>query len=220
MYMELGLEPIDQDEDLWWIFHLHDMRGTAIYSASTSVLRFTKAVIIGEQMDNHRKPETFQMLLHDTEYDAYLEMFRPGDAPVFYLGIKARHMLPSDSPSASLYADMFIRYGKLLYEVFHPIYAYAENLSTVVDRESVEQYLLTHVFWAQCFGPGFMNEVGDEVLRNAPAWRSEGLNDGGLLYVLAASPYLFHGIRQYWQTSREYFQKHGLVSIQWADQAR
>ncbi len=50
MYMELGLEPIDQDEDLWWIFHLHDMRGTAIYSASTSVLRFTKAVIIGEQI--------------------------------------------------------------------------------------------------------------------------------------------------------------------------
>lgn len=129
----------------------------------------------------------------------------------------AEHVIPPESSEARLNADLFLEYGKLCYRVLKPLYAFAENLNIHIAMDDVRAYRLTHICWAQFFGPDFVQEVGQEVLMNAPVWRNENLGDGGLLYVLAPSPYLHRGPRQYWDQAREYFARHVSTPIEWSD---
>jgi hypothetical protein len=46
---------------------------------------------------------------------------------------------------------------------------------------------LPHIYWANFFSPAYVEQLGRDRLMNAPGWKKESLNDGGLLYVLTPS---------------------------------
>ena|SRR5579859_1446631 len=121
------------------------------------------------------------------------------------------------TPRARANADRFLEYGKLCYRILQPAYAFTETFNTWVEEADVHAARLTHIFWAQCFGPAFIRSSGPDVLIHAPAWRNENLGDGGILYVLAASPYLQQGPRSFWQQAKSYFAQHVAWPLQWGD---
>jgi hypothetical protein len=50
-------------------------------------------------------------------------------------------------------------------------------------NEEIAAGKLRFVFWANFFGPAYVEQYGREFLWNAPGWRVEELEDGGILYV-------------------------------------
>lgn len=216
-YIDLALEPISQEEDLWWIFYLQNNCPWETYQALLGAFRMRQVHLISEQVDTPKHPETFQAVLRDERCDVHVEILSPGDSSRLYLGVNAAKMLPPEALSARLNADIFLEYGKLCYHILKPLYAFAETLNTFIDEEAVKQHQLTHVCWAQFFGPNFVQGVGQERFMRAPAWRNENLENGGLLYVLAASPCLYQGAGQYWQQARDYFAHFIPTSLTWSD---
>ena len=117
------------------------------------------------------------------------------DARYFYRKNVAQSSHPPTSQAARVNSDLFLEHGKVCYRILRPLYAFSWSLNDYVERYQVEVFRLTHIFWAQFFGPDFSYSIGRNFLAGAPAWRNENMDDEGLLYVLAESPYLFNGPR-------------------------
>jgi hypothetical protein len=215
--MEENLDwlPIDVTEDFWWIFCL---RSVQTLNALQPLL--DKLENIGLRVVNtYLSAPYFRLILSEETGDTYYQLSNPSDdiLPYLFLGTLDEQFIPPDSLEARLRADQILEYGKVCYRVLQPLYAFAENMNTYVERADVEAYRLTHICWAQFLGSDFVEAVGHDILINAPAWRNENLGDGGLLYVLAASPYLYRGPRQYWEAARQYFKQYISDTIVWSD---
>ncbi|MFN8445968.1 MAG: hypothetical protein U0175_34575 [Caldilineaceae bacterium] len=215
--MDLEIDPLDQEQDLWWIFYLGDSLSWQNIKKLFSAFEIAGLVTVGQHVDLVDLSETFQMIFKDTQYNMCIECLRTEDSSCFYLGANTFNVLPADSVEVRLAADRFLEYGKLCYHIFNPVYALAQNLNVYLATDDVLSSQLTHIFWSQIFGPNFVNTFGREILVNAPGWRNENLGDGGLLYVLASSPYCYKGNSQYWQDARDYFTKLGRPDILWSD---
>jgi hypothetical protein len=214
IYQDHNIEPIDFGEDLWWNFYLQKPLGMETRRPLVDSFTRLGMQVAGEYVSDPH----YQLLFHDEEAGIYFEVSNGDDVSSHLtLGMRADEVLPPDSLLARLNADRFLEYGKVCYQALQPVYAFAENLNTYVERDDVEACQLTHICWAQFFGPDFARGIGRKVLINAPAWRNENLGDGGLLYVLAASPYLYQGPWQYWEAARQYFEQHIPRPIVWSD---
>lgn len=206
---------IDLTEDFWWVFYLKEPQSTStLQPLFDEFTRLNLAIV-----DTYVSDPYVRMILHEEGGDMYFELSSPSDdvAPYLFLGTLDEYFVPPDSLEARMRADRFIEYGKTCYRFLGPVYAFAENLNTYIKNEDVQRHNLTHVCWAQFFGPDFVHGFGRETLLNAPAWRNENLGDGGILYVLAASPYLYRGPRQYWSAAREYFSRYLSSPLVWSD---
>jgi hypothetical protein len=204
----------DMVEDLWWVFHLSQDIYPGVQHDLTKAFCQCEIQVVSE----HLSEPFFRILFQDTMTDVLFQISSPDDlAPYLFLGIKADFVLPPETPASRLNADLFLEYGKLCYEILRPKHAFAENLNTHIEMADVDASRLTHICWANLFGPRFVKGIGREILINAPAWRNENLGDGGILYVLAASPYLYRGPRQYWEAARQYFRQHIPRPIVWSD---
>jgi hypothetical protein len=207
---------IDPTEDLWWMFYLREPQtAETVQPLMDALCQQGLEVCRTAVSDTH-----FSTLLMDHQAAFYLELTNPSDdvAPYLFLGAQGDRFLPANSAEARLRSDYLLEYGKLCYRVMRPQYAFAESANTYVEPKDIEQHRLTHVCWAQLIGPQFVSGFGRDLLVNAPAWRNENLEDGGLLYVLAASPYLTRGPRQVWQQARDYLGRHVAGPMWWADQ--
>lgn len=88
----------------------------------------------------------------------------------------------------------FLHLGKRLYQTVQPRYGWIERLTFWNPEkagytmwEDVEQLGLPHIYWANFFGPAYVEKLGKDILMQAPGWKVEELNDGGLVYVLSPS---------------------------------
>ena len=206
---------IDETEDLWWVFYLSQIVRQDLGYSLAKVFTQRGMQVISE----HLSQPFFQIVVRDTLTDIRIEISNASDdlKPYLFLGMKADLVLPPDAVTARLNADLFLELGKIGYQVLQPKYAFGENLNMYVEMADVDASRLTHVCWANLFGPQFVRGIGRDLLINAPAWRNENLGDGGLLYVLAASPYLYQGPQQYWGAARQYFNQHIPGVIVWSD---
>jgi len=207
---------IDSTEDLWWVFYLQ----APITMKETQPLIDEFRLRGLEVTHADSSPPYFKILLREATTGAQIELSNPSDdvAPYAFLGMQGDNFVPPDSSEARSFGDHFLEYGKVCYRFLRPLYAFAENMNVFVDREDVENSRLTQVFWSQLFNARYAKEFGDKLLMNAPGWRNENLGDGGLLYSLAASPYLYHGPRQCWDAARAYFKRHlPDLDLQWSD---
>lgn len=205
---------IDSTEDLWWVFYLE--QPPQIQGLQPLVDQFAN---LGCHVADLQRSECFFRILLQEPGGSYLELSNSSDdiSPHLFLGALADRFLPPDSAEATLQSDRFLEYGRICYRSMEPLYAFAEDLNVYVEMEAVRAHRLTHVFWAQLFGPGYVQGLGQEILMNAPAWRSEIMGNGGVSYVLAATPYLYRGPHQYWSAAREYFKQNLPHPIEWSD---
>lgn len=105
----------------------------------------------------------------------------------------------------SRYCTLFLELGKHLYEVVKPSFGWIDLYhGWTTTHEDIESINLTHLYWANFFGPRYMECIGRDKILNAPAWDIEELSDGGLLYLLA--PHLGNTDEHVSTTAvREYF---------------
>jgi hypothetical protein len=96
-------------------------------------------------------------------------------------------------------ANGMLALGLLLYPFLHPKFGWIDELGNNSPTEkSIEATELKYIFWANFFGPEYVNKYSRAFLLNAPGWRKEELDDGGILYVVGESyfdwwKYRFHG---------------------------
>ena len=208
------LPSIDSIEDLWWVAYLRKEQTT-----DTAAILIDELANMGyETVGLYESPPFFRFTLRN-RVGRYFELCNASDdsAPFFFVGTVAEQFLPPSSREARLLADEFLEIGRVLYHSMKPIYVSAENMNTYVEIEDLLSGNLTHVFWAQIWGPACVDALGSALLRGAPGWRNENLGDGGVPYALSASPYLYLGPRQRWQDAREYFARHLTGTIDWSD---
>lgn len=213
---DFDLPIIDSTEDFWWVFYLQ-----VPITIEKAVPLLGELKLRGlEVIYTDSSPPYFKVRLRETSTGAQFELSNPSDdvAPYVFFGTQGDSFVPPDSSNARACADDFLEYGKLCYRFLHPLYAFAENMNAFVGREDLENGHLTHVFWGQLFSSRYVEKLGKKLLMNAPGWRNENLGDGGLLYTLAASPYLYRGSRQYWTAARLYFERYlPDWKLQWSD---
>lgn len=87
------------------------------------------------------------------------------------------------------YSRFFLDIGKSLYEVLQPTFGWVDfDYGLFTTHEDIEALELPTLYWANFFGPAYVNKIGRDKILSAPAWAIEELADGGLLYVLASCP--------------------------------
>jgi hypothetical protein len=95
----------------------------------------------------------------------------------------------------------FLQMSIALYELLHPLYGFIHQTEDKVERSTVynEKYGKTAIpvnlnkgipgiFWANFFGPDFVEMVGKSKLLIAPSFKTIELSDGGILILTSSSP--------------------------------
>lgn len=88
-------------------------------------------------------------------------------------------------------ARRLLELAKVIYNTIQPRFAWIERCHWKghTTPDDVMKLKLPHIYWANFFSPAYVEELGREFLLNAPGWKKEPLDDGGLLYVLSPSLY-------------------------------
>ncbi len=85
-------------------------------------------------------------------------------------------------------ARSFLDFVLTLYPHLRPAYGWIDEVGTNAPKSAQAASLkLTHICWANIFGPPYVEKYGLDFLLGAPGWRVEQLPDGGVLYVLSPS---------------------------------
>jgi hypothetical protein len=86
------------------------------------------------------------------------------------------------------YTQRLLDLCKHLYSVLQPQFGWLDRCHRqgYTTDEHVNKLGLPHLYWANFFGPAYVQSLGKEFLLEAPAGRVEKLGDGGILYVLDA----------------------------------
>lgn len=82
-----------------------------------------------------------------------------------------------------------------LYKFTKALYIYGEGENSISDEYNIKLTkdeliggAVKNLFWINILSPPFVKIIGREKLLSAPAWKIEGLADGGILLVLAPNP--------------------------------
>ncbi|MBI4317573.1 MAG: hypothetical protein HY675_03705 [Chloroflexi bacterium] len=82
----------------------------------------------------------------------------------------------------------FLRFAELIYPHLGPAYGWLDEVGERLYRgQDVPARKLAYIFWANFFGPPYVEKYGRDFLLGAPGWRVEELSDGGILYVISPS---------------------------------
>lgn len=95
-------------------------------------------------------------------------------------------------------ATGFLLFGELIHADLGPTYGWIDEVGTRLhSTRDISARKLEYIFWANFFGPAYVERYGRDFLLGAPGWRVEELDDGGILYVLSPS------FVDLWQVVRE-----------------
>jgi hypothetical protein len=79
-------------------------------------------------------------------------------------------------------------FAELLYPHLRPKYGWIDEPSgNLPSAKSIAATRREYIFWANFFGPEYVERYGRDFLLNAPGWKVEQLDDGGILYVATES---------------------------------
>ena len=114
--------------------------------------------------------------------------YGPNESPVqtsVYLRTHDAWMFNEAKYPREYYAQLMLRLGKALYAILHPVFGSIDFCSNRTREKDVQALKIPHIYWANFFGPEYVEKYGKEYFLNAPGWLHEELDDGGILYVLA-----------------------------------
>jgi hypothetical protein len=99
-----------------------------------------------------------------------------------------------DRYNPEFYAKIYLEIGKALYTIIQPTFGWSDlDYGLRTSHEDIESLALPHLYWANFFGPAYVEKLGRSRIMSAPAWQIQELGDGGILYVLGPSPSLSEG---------------------------
>jgi hypothetical protein len=81
-------------------------------------------------------------------------------------------------------ADGQLALGQMLYPKLRPTYGSIDESGGNRVGKYLERTELRYIFWANFFGPKFVEGLGRKFLLDAPGWKKQELDDGGILYVV------------------------------------
>jgi hypothetical protein len=82
-------------------------------------------------------------------------------------------------------SSYFLELGRKLYMIVKPSFGWIDQYhGWTTTHEDIESLSLRLLYWANFFGPKFVQKLGRDKIMNAPAWKVEELIDGGILYLL------------------------------------
>lgn len=88
---------------------------------------------------------------------------------------------------SEIYSGLLLAIAIELYNVLSPAFGWIDfNFGIFTTHEDVELVNLPALYWANFFGPHFVNKLGKQKIDSAPNWKLEQLADGGYLYVLSS----------------------------------
>lgn len=89
--------------------------------------------------------------------------------------------------SSEDHCENLLHIVRLLYKAYKPRYGWVERglMSGYTTRDAIKNLEIPHIYWANIFGPEYVEKYGKEYFQNAPGWLCEFLDDGGCLYVLS-----------------------------------
>lgn len=110
------------------------------------------------------------------------------DVPITTLSIDSRYTKPYNNNDPSLIYEFVLE----LYDYLSPSYVYGDT--HLIDRthpttEGVKNRRLEEIFWVNGFGPEMATNIGRERLGEAPAWRIDDCDDGGIFLWTSPLPY-------------------------------
>jgi len=109
------------------------------------------------------------------------------------------------------YAQLLLRLAKELYTILHPVFGSIDFCSNRTREKDVQALEIPHIYWANFFGPEYVEKYGKEYFMKAPGWLHEELDDGGILYVLA--PVMARRVKGYKALVEEVKAYFGLKSV-------
>jgi hypothetical protein len=78
--------------------------------------------------------------------------------------------------------------GCVLYRLFRPKYGFIdEGGANAPSPRMVKNTELKSILWTNFLGPAYVEKFGHDFLMEAPGWKKERLDDGGILYVVTKS---------------------------------
>jgi hypothetical protein len=81
-----------------------------------------------------------------------------------------------------------LTFGELIYREAHPALGYIDQMGyNSPSDKHVKRRELKYIFWANFWGPAYVEKYGRSFLRGAPGWENQELDDGGILYVATES---------------------------------
>lgn len=83
------------------------------------------------------------------------------------------------------YARLLLQLAKDLYTILHPVFGSIDFCSNRTREKDVQALKIPHIYWANFFGPEYVEKYSKAYFLKAPGWLHEELDDGGILYVLA-----------------------------------
>ncbi|MFC3958539.1 hypothetical protein [Halovivax cerinus] len=123
------------------------------------------------------------------------------DVPNLSLSIDEWYTKPRNYESPELIPE-FIH---ALYDYLSPIYVYGDMYldESVLSESGIERGEIEDLFWVNGFGPEMVENLGRERVLEAPAWRVDEREDGGVFLWL--SKYAFTGRSEYLEALHEQF---------------
>jgi hypothetical protein len=89
----------------------------------------------------------------------------------------------------SRYSRFYLDIGKELYKVLRPSFGWIDfDYGLRTTHEDLRALNLPTLYWANFFGPEYVDKIGKSKILGAPAWKIEQLDEGGILYVLSSCP--------------------------------
>jgi hypothetical protein len=85
------------------------------------------------------------------------------------------------------YSNLLLAIGTDLYNILKPSFGWIDfNFGLQTTHEDIEIGNLPTLYWANFFGPRYVNVLGENKILNAPGWKIDRLSDNGYLYVLSS----------------------------------
>jgi hypothetical protein len=85
------------------------------------------------------------------------------------------------------YSEILLEMGIELYNILRPAFGWIDfNYGIFTTHEDVESVRLPALYWANFFGPRFVDSLGRGRIESAPKWKIKQLPDGGYLYILSS----------------------------------
>lgn len=127
---------------------------------------------------------------------------RGPDIPSITLSINSWYVKPWRNDQPELIHEFVLE----LYDYLSPLYVYGENYldESSLSREGITSGQLEDLFWVNGFGPEMAASIGRERLLNAPAWRVDECDDGGVFLWQSPLP-LSMSRNDYIDALTEYF---------------
>jgi|SRR5580765_1256520 len=95
-----------------------------------------------------------------------------------------QHIEENDIEHLDAIANGLTTFARMIYPRLRPSYGWIDESGYVEPTDVIRKGEPRFLSWANIFGPKLVQHIGLEFVLEAPGWKKEKLDDGGLLFVV------------------------------------